>query len=108
LSIVPRIGSRRITSAIEEINADQLPLYDGIPTWFEVKSTFRVEVVEAGLGGMVASDAPVYPMDRFQRQDLAVLWDIRVHPEHREQGSGGVSGVTTLLTDAVDELSDAA
>jgi len=125
---------------IKEINADQLALYDGIPSWFEVKSMFRVEVIAAGLGGFrlveeevvepfirdynshhednptrwvshfdvsrwgiflatddegqhvggatVAIDAPVYPMDRFQRQDLAVLWDLRVHPEHRKQGIG--------------------
>ena len=39
-------------------------------------------------GATVAIDAPVYPMDRFQRKDLAVLWDIRVHPDHREQGIG--------------------
>jgi streptothricin acetyltransferase len=125
---------------IQEINADKFALYDGIPTWFEVKSMFRVEAVEAGLGGFklvkeevvepfirdsnsqhedhpthwashfdigrwriflatddvgqhvggaaVALDAPVYPMDRFQRQDLAVLWDLRVHPEYRKQGIG--------------------
>jgi ribosomal protein S18 acetylase RimI-like enzyme len=129
-----------VSVTIEEIKADQFPLYDGIPTWFEVKSMFRVEVIEAGLGGFrlveeevaepfirdynshnednptrwasrfdvsqwgiflamddegqlvggatVAIDAPVYPLDRFQRQDLAVLWDIRVHPEYRGQGIG--------------------
>jgi GNAT superfamily N-acetyltransferase len=126
--------------AIKEINTDQFPLYDGIPNWFEVRSMFRVEVLEAGLGGFrlveekvaepfirdynshhednptcwatcfdvsqwgifvatgdegqpvggatVAIDAPVYPLDRFQRRDLAVLWDIRVHPERRGQGIG--------------------
>jgi GNAT superfamily N-acetyltransferase len=125
---------------IQEIKADQFASYDGIPTWFEVESVFRVEVVEAGLGGFrlveeevvepfirdansqnedhpthwashfdigrrgiflatddqgqhvggatVAVDAPLYPLDRFQRQDLAVLWDLRVHPEHRKQGIG--------------------
>jgi len=39
-------------------------------------------------GAAVAIGTPVYPMDRFQRQDLAVLWDIRVHPEDRGQGIG--------------------
>ena len=39
-------------------------------------------------GAAVAIDAPVYPMDRFQRQDLAVLWDIRVHPDDRGWGFG--------------------
>jgi GNAT superfamily N-acetyltransferase len=39
-------------------------------------------------GAAVASGAPVYPIDRFQRADLAVLWDIRVHPEYRRRGIG--------------------
>ncbi|MGD2148170.1 MAG: GNAT family N-acetyltransferase [Anaerolineae bacterium] len=41
--------------------------------------------------------APVYPMDRFRREDLAVLWDIRVHPEHRRRRIG-----TRLFRYAVD------
>jgi len=40
-------------------------------------------------GAAVAVGAGVYPLDRFQRQDLAVLWDIRVAPEARRQGIGG-------------------
>jgi len=40
-------------------------------------------------GATVAVDAPVYPLDRFQRPDLAVLWDIRVDPDHRRSGVGG-------------------
>ena len=36
----------------------------------------------------IAIDAAVYPMDRFQRKDLAVLWDIRVHPDERRRGIG--------------------
>jgi len=39
-------------------------------------------------GAAVAVDAPVYPLDRFQRRDLAVLWDIRVHPDERGRGVG--------------------
>jgi len=39
-------------------------------------------------GATVAVDAPVYPLDRFQRADLAVLWDIRVDPDHRRSGIG--------------------
>jgi GNAT superfamily N-acetyltransferase len=39
-------------------------------------------------GAAVAVNAPVYPMDRFQREDLAVLWDIRVHPDARRRGIG--------------------
>lgn len=39
-------------------------------------------------GAAVAVDAPVYPLDRLQRKDLAVLWDIRVHPMERGRGIG--------------------
>ena len=39
-------------------------------------------------GAAVALNAQVYPMDRFQRKDLAVLWDIRVHPDARGCGIG--------------------
>ena len=39
-------------------------------------------------GATVALDSPVYPMDHFQRQDLAVLWDIRVHPGQKGRGIG--------------------
>lgn len=39
-------------------------------------------------GAAVALDAPVYPMDQFQRRDLAVLWDIRVHPDDRGRRIG--------------------
>jgi ribosomal protein S18 acetylase RimI-like enzyme len=39
-------------------------------------------------GAAVAIDSPVYPMDHFQRKDLAVLWDIRVHPDYRGKGIG--------------------
>jgi len=39
-------------------------------------------------GAAVAIDSPVYPMDHFQRKDLAVLWDIRVYPDYRGKGIG--------------------
>lgn len=39
-------------------------------------------------GATVAVGAPVYPLDRFQRPDLAVLWDIRVDPDRRRSGIG--------------------
>lgn len=39
-------------------------------------------------GAAVAVDAPGYPLDRFQRKDLAVLWDIRVEPRERRRGIG--------------------
>lgn len=39
-------------------------------------------------GAAVAVGAGVYPLDRFQRPDMAVLWDIRVAPERRRQGVG--------------------
>lgn len=40
-------------------------------------------------GAAVAVGSGVYPLDRFQRPDLAVLWDIRVQPEARGRGIGG-------------------
>jgi GNAT superfamily N-acetyltransferase len=39
-------------------------------------------------GAAVALNASVYPMDHFQRKDLAVLWDIRVHADARRGGIG--------------------
>jgi ribosomal protein S18 acetylase RimI-like enzyme len=39
-------------------------------------------------GAAVAVAPPIFPMVRFQREDLAALWDIRVHPEYRRQGIG--------------------
>ncbi|HOU12016.1 MAG TPA: GNAT family N-acetyltransferase [Anaerolineae bacterium] len=39
-------------------------------------------------GAAVALNAQVYPLDHFQRKDLAVLWDIRVHPDARGRGIG--------------------
>lgn len=39
-------------------------------------------------GAAVAVGAGVYPLDRFQRRDMAVLWDIRVASEARRQGVG--------------------
>ena len=39
-------------------------------------------------GAAVALNTSVYPMDHFQRKDLAVLCDIRVHPDARGRGIG--------------------
>lgn len=39
-------------------------------------------------GATVAVDSAVYPLDHFQRHDMAVLWDIRVEPSMRGQGIG--------------------
>jgi GNAT superfamily N-acetyltransferase len=129
-----------MSTNVQEISSDQFPRYDAIPNRYEVRSVFRVEAIDGGLGGFrlveerianpyvrdydshgddnptawsadfdldrwgiflatddgerpvggaaVAVDAAVYPMDRFQRRDLAVLWDIRVHPDHRGRGVG--------------------
>lgn len=48
-------------------------------------------------GAAVALDSPVFPVWHMQRQDLAVLWDIRVHPAHQSRGIG-----TGLFRHAVD------
>jgi GNAT superfamily N-acetyltransferase len=39
-------------------------------------------------GAAVAIETAVYPMDKFQREDLAVLWDLRVDPEDGRKGIG--------------------
>ena len=122
---------------VHQIDDDRLPLYDAIPSRFQVRAVWRVETIDGGIGGFrlveeavsepymkyyddgdgpsnwadrfdlsawgiflaidrgrpaggtaVAIGAPMYPMDRFQREDLAVLWDIRVHPDHQRRGIG--------------------
>jgi len=39
-------------------------------------------------GAAVALDGEVFPTKFLQRDDLAVLWDLRVHPEHKRLGVG--------------------
>jgi len=39
-------------------------------------------------GAAVAVGSSVYPIDNFQRKDLVVLWDLRVHPASRHSGIG--------------------
>jgi GNAT superfamily N-acetyltransferase len=48
-------------------------------------------------GAAVALEGPVFPVRHMQRQDLAVLWDIRVHPDHQCRGVG-----TALFLHAAD------
>ncbi len=123
---------------IREIGANLLPQYAEVPIAFTVKSVFRVELIDSGLGGIglreeklaspyvkdydaykdggpegwprrfdtrhwglflalksarsvggvtVAFNTPgVHMLDG--RSDLAVLWDIRVHPDFRGHGIG--------------------
>jgi GNAT superfamily N-acetyltransferase len=42
------------------------------------------------VGGVAISPDPsdVFPMDNFQPGEMAVLWDLRVHPEQRGAGVG--------------------
>ena len=39
-------------------------------------------------GAAVSAGARVYPLDYFQRDDLTVLWDIRVREDVRGRGIG--------------------
>jgi ribosomal protein S18 acetylase RimI-like enzyme len=39
-------------------------------------------------GAAVALEGPVFPARDLQRPDLAVLWDIRVHPDYQRRGIG--------------------
>lgn len=36
----------------------------------------------------MALDGEIFPARDLQRSDLAVLWDIRVHPDHKRSGVG--------------------
>jgi len=36
----------------------------------------------------VALDGTIFPARSLQRGNFAVLWDIRVHPDHKRQGTG--------------------
>ena len=47
---------------------------------------------EQPVGGAAIAPNPsdVFPMDAFQPGEMAVLWDLRVHPEKRGLGIGGV------------------
>ncbi|MHC4642559.1 MAG: GNAT family N-acetyltransferase [Planctomycetota bacterium] len=39
-------------------------------------------------GAAVAVDSDVFPMNKFQREDMAVLWDIRINPDARGRSVG--------------------
>jgi GNAT superfamily N-acetyltransferase len=132
---------------IQEMGVDILPQYKEIPIAFEVKSLFRVDLINAGLGGIKLREEEVEPpyikdydayedggpqrwLKRFDvrnwgfflaldqtrplggavvafntpdvhmlagRTDLAVLWDLRVHPDFRRCGIG-----TKLFDHATD------
>jgi GNAT superfamily N-acetyltransferase len=123
---------------IQEMEAEILPQYKEISIAFEVKTEFRVDLVNAGLGGIGLREEEVVPSyikdydayedggpERWSRRfdisnwgiffaldgarplgravvafntpgvymlagrtDLAVLWDLRVHPDIRRQGIG--------------------
>lgn len=132
---------------IREVGADRLPHYAEIPIAFEVRSVFRVVLVDDGLGGIRLQEeqiatpyvkdydgsedgGPERELKRFDmrnwgiflalkgaravggavvafntpgvhmlqgRTDIAVLWDIRVHPDLRRCGIG-----TRLFREAAD------
>lgn len=46
---------------IREVGADALPVYAEIPMTFTVRSVFRVEVIDQGLGGLRLVEEPVEP-----------------------------------------------
>ena len=123
---------------IVEAGIDKLKEYSLIPISFEVKSIFKIELIENGLGGLILNEeicnhpysvnfdgdteGPTGWVKRFdlsnwgillaitekneivggatiayntpgvllleERNDLAVLWDIRVSPNYRKDGIG--------------------
>jgi streptothricin acetyltransferase len=128
----------RIDMEIRKIDAGQLRSYSEVSIAFEVRSVYRIELPDNGLGGMTLHErtvSPTYVKDydayedgspeqwprRFnidnwglfigfgekeavagaaiafntpelqlmdKREDLAILWDIRVRPDQRRSGIG--------------------
>jgi len=123
---------------IKKISPDQLNIYSSVSIAFEVKSEYKIELLDNGLGGMILKEYPVTPtyikdydaydegspifwpkqfkIDNWgifigyeneepvagaavafntpqlqlmdKRDDLAILWDIRVRPDKRRTGVG--------------------
>jgi GNAT superfamily N-acetyltransferase len=133
-----------MATEILEKSAAVLPQYARVPIAFRVKSHFRIEALQSGLGGLllieesvtpyikdydaIAGEGPLHWPGRWDlsnwsflcachgtqviggaavawkttglndlegRDDVAVLWDLRVHPDHRGYGVGH-----RLFTDA--------
>jgi streptothricin acetyltransferase len=132
---------------IQEMGAEILPQYQEISIAFEVKSEFRIDLINGGLGGIKLCEEKVVPSyikdydayedgkpeewsKRFDirnwgiflaldgthpiggaavalktpglhmlagRKDIAVLWDLRIHPDFRGAGIG-----TKLFNHAVN------
>ena len=67
---------------------------DNLSTWAQKYDLRRWGIFIAlegdqPLGGVaVALDGEVFPARFLQRTDLAVLWDLRVHPDHKRSGVG--------------------
>ena len=49
------------------------------------------------VGGAAVADTPAGMTTPFEKEDIAALWDLRVHPDHRRCGVG-----TNLLIYAAD------
>ena len=140
---------RKIIMEIQIIEEDQTALkeYGRVPMSFMVRSQFRIDLIDSGLGGFTFTEEPVSPeyvkdyddgagegperwakiwdlsrwgvLSAFEnglrigggvmafdtedvymlegRNDLAALWDLRVHPDYRHKGVG-----TVIFQSAVD------
>ena len=87
-------GLRLLEEPLEEAYVKS---YDDGHSWIEDLDVSRWGIFMAtdvghgdalGGGATVAVDGPIFPVKPFQREDLAVLWDLRVHPRCRRRGIG--------------------
>ena len=83
---------------VRQMDASFLETYDRIPMRVPVRCVYRLEKVDRGLGGILLREEPVgastlvcrtpgvHMLDG--REDLCVLWDIRVADSHKRMGVG--------------------
>jgi len=90
-------GLRLVKEAVEAPYIKDFALggNDGPTSWSEEFDTsdwgiFVARSDDEVVGGTtIVTNTDLYPLNRFQRGDLAVMWDMRVHPNWRQAGVAG-------------------